>query len=229
MKFKGILIGEASGSVGSNTFSHNRGGQYVRQRAVPTDPASVFQIAIRGFVAALTSGWNSTLTPAQRAAWDIYALNVLLPDTLGEPRNVGGLGMYTRSNVPRLQAGLPRVDDGPTIFNLGTFTNPTFDTFVAAVETYNVNFDNTDAWANEDDAAMLLFSSRPQNPTINFFKGPYRADAAILGNLAGPPASPVVTLAAFPFAVGNRVFVYMRISRADGRLSAQFRGFGLGA
>ncbi len=229
MKFKPLIGGELSGSIGAITASHNAGGAYFRSRVVPTDPASVFQVAIRGFVAALTSGWNSTLSAAQRAAWDTYALNVPLPDALGEPRNVGGLGMYTRSNVPRLQAGLTRVDDGPTIFNLGTFTNPTFDTFNASAQTYNVVFTAADAWANEDDAAMLLFSSRPKNATINFFKGPYRADAAILGNLATPPTSPVVTLSAFPFAIGNRVFVYMRISRADGRLSAQFRGFGLGA
>ena len=229
MIFRPLLGTDLSGSVGGIVASHNRGGPYFRNRAIPVNPNTPQQQAVRGFLATLTSLWNDTLTAVQRAAWDLYALNVPLPNAIGEPRNVGGLPMYIRSNVPRLQVALPRVDDAPIIFNLGDFTNPSFDTFVAAVETYNVNFTPADAWANEDDSAMLLSSSRPQNPTINFFKGPYRADAPILGVAAGPPATPVVTLAAFPFGVGNRVFVTARITRADGRLSLPFRGFGTGA
>lgn len=229
MKFLPLLGTDLSGSVGGITASHNRGGAYFRNRAIPVNPNTVFQQAVRGFLATLTSLWNNTLTAVQRAAWDLYALNVPLLDPLGNPRNVGGLGMYIRSNVPRLQVGLARVDDGPTIFNLGDFSNPTFDTFVAAVETFNVNFTVADTWVSEDGAAMLISSSRSTNPTINFFKGPYRTVAPILGDSGAPPASPVVTLAAFDIAVGNRTFIQIRVSRADGRLTLPFRGFGLGA
>lgn len=229
MKFRPLLGTDLSGSVGGVTASHNRGGAYFRNRAIPVNPNTPFQQAVRGFLATLTSLWNNTLTPAQRTAWDTYALNVLIPDSLGEPRNIGGLGQYIRSNVPRLQNGLPRVDTAPIIFNLGESTNPSFDTFVAAVDTFNVNFTVADAWVSEDDAAMLISSSRSQNATINFFKGPYRNVAAILGDSGAPPASPVVTLAAFPIEIGNRTFIQTRVSRADGRLSLPFRGFGLGA
>lgn len=229
MKFLPIIGTDLSGSLGGITASHNRGGAYFRNRAIPVNPNTVFQQAVRGFLAALTSLWNDTLTVVQRAAWDLYALNVPLLDTLGNPRNVGGLGMYIRSNVPRLQVGLARVDDGPIIFNLGDFTNPSFDTFVAATEVFNVNFEDTDDWLDQDGSAMLISSSRSTNPTINFFKGPYRAVAPILGDSGTPPTSPVVTLAAFDIAVGNRTFIQTRVSRADGRLTLPFRGFGLGA
>lgn len=229
MKFIPLLGTDLSGSLGGITASHNRGGAYFRNRAIPVNPNTVFQQAVRGFLATLTSLWNDTLTVAQRAAWDLYALNVPLLDPLGNPRNVGGLGMYIRSNVPRLQVALARVDAAPTIFNLGDFTNPTFDTFVAVSDVFNVNFTVGDDWVTEDGAAMLISSSRSTNPTINFFKGPYRAVAPILGDSGAPPASPVVTLAAFNIAVGNRTFILTRISRADGRLSLPFRGFGLGA
>lgn len=229
MKFKGVLIGEASGSVASNTFSHNRGGQYVRQRSVPTNPNTSFQQAIRGFVTLLTSNWGSVLAAAQRAAWDVYAENVLLPDTLGEPRNPGGLGMYVRSNVPRLQAALPRQDDAPTTFNLGEFTNPAFGTLDGSFDTVQLAFTDTDAWANEDDSAMLLYLSRPQNASINYFKGPYRFAGSVLGDAMTPPTSPQSFNAPFPFAPGNRVFGYTRVTRADGRLSGVFRLVGLGS
>lgn len=229
MKIKSALFTEASGSLGGLTASRNRGGQYLRARAIPVNPNTPQQQAIRGFVANLTSLWNSTLSAAQRTSWDEYALNVPLPDPLGEPRNVGGLAMYVRSNVPRLQAALPRVDTGPEVFNLGPFTNPVFATFAAATQDFQVTFDNTDAWANEDDSAMLVLGSRPQNDAINFFKGPYRFAGSIDGDAATPPTSPATIVNPFVFGVGQRVFVQARVSRADGRLTLPFRGNGLGA
>lgn len=228
MKFKGTLIGEASGSLASMVFSHNRGGQYIRQRTIPTNPGSTYQTVIRGFVAQLTNLWMGVLTQAQRDAWDFYASLVPLLDALGEPRNIGGLGHYVRSNVARLQADagtLPRVDDAPTIFNVGDFTQPTLDTLTEAAQTVNINFDVGDDWANEDDAAMLYYVSRPQNPSINFFKGPYRFQGPILGDSLAPPATPAVGGVPFPFVAGQRVFFRFIVTRADGRMSSTFRDF----
>lgn len=227
MKFKSALLTDASGSIGGITASRNRGGLYLRARVVPVNPNTPFQQAIRGFVASLTSGWNDTLTIGQRAGWDTYANQVPLPDPLGDPRNVGGLAMYVRSNVPRLQAALPRVDDAPIVFDLGTFTNPTFGTFAAATNDFAVTFDNTDAWANEDDSAMLVLGSRPQNASINFFKGPYRFADLIAGDATTAPTSPATIVNPFAFEAAQQIFVQIRITRADGRLSLPFRGGGI--
>jgi hypothetical protein len=227
MKIKSAVLTQASGSIGGMTASHNRGGLYLRSRVIPTNPNSTFQQAVRGFVATLTSAWNNVLTPTQRTMWDIYAENVPMPDALGEPRNIGGLAMYVRSNVPRLQAGLPRVDDGPTTYNLGEFTNPSMGSGSEATQQVTVTYDNTDAWANEDDAALLVALSRGQNPGINYFKGPYRYVGMVEGDSVAPPAG--TYLAGFPFAIvqGQKVFGQMRITRADGRLSLPFRDFDL--
>lgn len=230
MKFKSQLVTQASGSIGGVTFSHNRGGMYMRARSIPTDPATVQQTAIRGFVASLSSLWNGLLTPAQRLAWDIYALGTKLPDALGEPRNIGGLGHYIRSNVPRLQVGLDRVDDGPASNGLEEFTNPSFDTFDPDSNDFAVNFDVADDWATEAGGALLVFASRAQNASINFFKGPYRTTTTpIPGESPGPITSPSTQAIPFEFALGQKVFVYTRATGADGKLSAPFRGFGIGA
>lgn len=221
MKIKSALITEASGSIGGMTASHNRGGLYLRARAIPTNPNSPQQQVVRGIMAQLTSLWLDVLTPGQRQAWDNYALNVPLPDPLGEPRHTGGLQMYVRSNSPRLQIGLPRVDDGPTIFNLGAYTNPFFDAPSEALGFVVINFTALDEWVNEDDAAMITYTARPQNVTINYFKGPYRRAGFILGDLAIPPVSPVNTTPAFTFVEGQAVFVRVNVTRADGRLGAE--------
>lgn len=217
-------VASASGSMGSVTFSRNRGGPYIRNRAIPTNPNTVFQQVIRALVAQLTNLWLNVLTAAQRAAWDVYAFNVPLPNALGEPRNVGGLGMYVRSNVPRLQTTLSRVDDAPLIFNLGDFTEPSIA--VATPSSVSLAFDNTDAWANETGSAMLFYFGRPQNPSINFFKGPYRFTTSAAGDDTTPPTSPeVVSVVPFPLATDQVLHIRSQVSRLDGRLSTDVRTF----
>lgn len=217
-------VASASGSVGGTTYSHNRGGPYMRSRVVPTNPGTPKQIAVRSILSQLTSLWLSTLTAIQRISWDTYAENVLLPNPLGEPRNVGGLGMYVRSNVPRLQSGLPRVDTAPSIFNLGAYTEPAIGG-ITAPTSISLSFDNTDAWANEDDAAMLVYGSRGQNVSINYFKGPYRVAGLVVGDAITPPTSPAAITSRFTLVAGQRAFVRAQVTRADGRLSADWRGF----
>jgi len=223
MKFKSALVTQISGSIGGMTGSHNRGGMYFRARATPVNPNTVPQQAVRGFFAQLANLWVNVLTPGQRAAWDLYALNVLLPDPLGEPRNAGGLGMYIRSNIPRLQVGLPRVDTAPAIFDLGDFTPPTVGILSAGAGTISVAFNILDAWVGEDDASMLMYVSRPANPSINYFKGPYRISDQIAGDLALPPASPQVLSLTFPYVLDQRAFFRFNVTRADGRYGSEVR------
>lgn len=224
MIFTSPIVSAASGSVGGLTFSRNLGGMYMRARAVPTNPGTPQQQVIRGFVADLTSRWLNTLTDAQRLSWLAYAENVPLLNALGQPINVTALNMYVRTNVPALQAGFSRVDDAPTIFNLGDFTSPTF-ALDEPNDEVDVTFDNTDDWANEDAAAMLVYASRPVNPTVIYHKGPYRFADSIDGDAVTAPTSPASIELPFPVAADQRVFLRIAVARADGRLSNSFRGY----
>ena len=229
MLIKSGLITQGSGSLGGMTASHNRGGLYLRARTIPTDPGTSFQQQIRGYMSTLTSLWANALTALQRDAWDTYAAAVPVINPLGDPIYLSGLNHYVRSNVPRLQAALPRVDTGPVIFNLGDFTQPGGISGDATADEIDVIFDNTDDWANEDDAAMLVYGSRDQGLTINFFKGPYRYGGPILGDSVTPPTSPAAIASAFVLTAGANVHAKVVVTRADGRLSAPFRTFGASA
>lgn len=228
MKYKSLLLSQASGSTGGLTFSRNKGGPYIRARVVPINPGTPFQEVIRNATTQLTNLWLDTLTADQRLSWETYADNVTVTDRLGEQIKLPALAHYVRSNVPRIQQGLSRDDSAPTIFNLGGFTAPTF-TFNSAASSLAVTFDNTDGWANQDGGAMLVFTSREQNPTIVFFKNPYRLAGAILGDGTTPPTSPANFVTPFPAAIGNLVFVRVRATRNDGRLSEDFRNFATSA
>lgn len=227
MKIKSPLVSQMSGSVAGLTGSHNQGGLYFRARSVPTNPASAQQVAVRDAATSLVTAWGSVLTASQRDAWRTYATNVPLTDTLGEARTTSGIAHYVRSNVSRIQAGLPRVDDAPTTFDLGSFTEISIAATAADPYTVDVTFDDTDAWVNEDDAAMLLYFSRQQSPGIQFFAGPYRLGGSTIdGDSSTPPTSPATIAAQFAGTAANAIFGYARVTRSDGRLSGvqRFRG-----
>lgn len=221
MKFKSLVYSQASGSVGGLTYAHNAGGLYTRARAIPVNANTVQQQAVRNIVAALTAIWVGTLTAAQRAAWETYALNVPITDSLGDPRNIPGIAMYVRCNTPRIQGALARVDVAPTLFTMGSIS-PLVPTADVSAQTISTTYNNTDGWATAVGGGLLLYASRAENPSINYFKGPYRFYLMVPG--AGtPPTSPAVNTSPFPFAILNKVFLQGRGSFPDGRLSSPFR------
>jgi hypothetical protein len=222
MLFKSQVYTQVSGSVGGVTYTHGPGGLIARARSTPVNPNTTYQQEVRSWMSALATRWQDTLTAAQRAAWEVFATNMPVINRLGEQIYISGISMYVRCNLPRLQAGLDYVDDGPT-----TYVQPTFTindlTFSASADTCVVTFDNTEDWANEDDAAMLVYCSRPLAPTINYFKGPYRYADLIAGDAVTPPTSPAAITLPFPCEAGQKLFARIRVVRADGRLSPSFR------
>jgi hypothetical protein len=228
MKFKSTLVDQASGSMGGITGSRNRFGVYLRQKAMPVNPNTSRQQAVRTIFAAVTSAWFNILTAPQRAAWDAYGAGVAMRDALGETIYLTGLNHYVRSNVPRLQSGLARVDEGPTDFTL-----PGADPALAVTATHSnqhlsIAFNNSLAWAVEAGGALLVFGGRPVMASINFNKGPYRLCGHVAGATPTPPTSPATLTSVYEFAVGQRIQVQCRISRADGRLTEPFRVLGVG-
>jgi hypothetical protein len=219
MIFKSGVFTEASGSYQGLTWSHNKGGMYVRARAIPTDPNSAFQQTVRVSLAQLAVRWADVLTQEQRDAWATYAENVPLLNALGDARQIPPLSMYIRCNVPRLQVGLTAVDDGPVFFNLGEYTEPVI---TVTGTNASVAFTVADLWASEVGSAMLVYASQQKAPTINFFKGPYR----YLGRINGagtPPTSPASLALGYTPAVDNKLFFRVNVTRADGRLATPFR------
>lgn len=221
MKFKSPIISQGSGKIGGAVYSHNRGGNYIRNWRTPTNPNTAQQQAVRNAMSQLQTRFAQTLTAAQRAAWAVFAVNVPVVNTLGDSINLTGQQWYIKSNVLRLQASVAAVDAGPTVFELATLTLPV-PTITAAGTTVSLAFStgaSTDQWANEAGGYLLLYASRPQNPTINYFKGPYRFAAKVTG-AASPPTSPaVITLPFVSGPTGSKQFFRAVAVRADGRPS----------
>lgn len=223
MLFKSLILDKASGSVGGGTFSHNRYGQYIRQRSTPVNPSSQRQQDIRSIFAALAVLWSSTLTQAQRDAWILYGNTVEMINSVGDTIHLTGYSHYLRSNVARLQADRLRVDDGPTVMTLPETDPEATASASEATQLLSIAFDPLLPWVNEDNAAMTVLLASPKGAGVAFIDGPFRYAGLIAGSVGAPPASPVTLAVPFAVAEDQNTQVQLRVSRADGRLSTPFR------
>lgn len=210
-----------SGSIGSDTFSRNRYGSYVRYRSRPVNPNSVSQISARAIFAAVSRDW-STLSDAERALWKMYADNTPVTDRFGFQITLTGAAMYQKVNAARLSAGLVTLSAAPTTYGLPG-ADPSFEVAVTAADTEAaITFDNTQEWATKVGGRLLLYAGRPQNPNITYYGGPFKQITGISGAVAAP-ASPAEVTLPYAIAAGQIMWMQYRILTAEGRLSNPFR------
>lgn len=211
----GALVSEVRGSIGGVVFARNRGGAYIRNRSIPLNPQSVRQSAVRQVFGQLSNIWSTSLTAAQRTAWEVYASNVPLPNSLGENRNVSGINMYSRGNALILDTAGTREDDGPTIFTQGPSFTPTI-TLDSAADTLSVTDLGGYDPATDGFIGLFIAQGLPQQPGVSFYKSPFR-------KVSGTQEVDLATLPtdvdlAFPIAAGQALFIRTAVVTTDGRV-----------
>lgn len=217
----GVL--DARGSIGGQVFSRNRFGNYIRARITPVNPQSTRQNKIRAVIQSLAQHWSSTLTQAERDAWEVYADAITRQNALGAQIKLTGFNHFIRSNSIRSQSDDTVIEPGPT-----TLTLPPADPiFVCEVDEtaqqISVTFDPALSWAIIDAGEMYVFMSAPKAVGTNFIGGPFRLAGAIDGNTVSPPTSPQLLSVPFPVAESQALVCRARISEVDGRLSDYFQ------
>lgn len=227
MLFRGLLVGAASGKLGSLVASHNSGGQYMRARVTPTNPQTSRQLVVRNNFASLANAYANVLTDEQRLAWKTFGLSLTgIFNPMGDAITLSAIAAFVRQNAARLQAGLDVVVDPPAdgtaaVLSTGTNANIVGDDL-------SVVFTDTDGWATADGGALLVYTGRPLNPGESFYKGPYRFAGSILGDTGTPPTSPgTITDGALlwgPPTTGQISLVRLVAVTADGRLSNVING-----
>lgn len=94
----GPIAAQISGSIAGTVFSRNRAGWYARTRAIPTNPNTNAQQAIRGLFATTSQAW-AALTVSQRAAWENWANQNLITDVLGDEIQMSGHQAHQKLNT----------------------------------------------------------------------------------------------------------------------------------
>lgn len=220
MLFKSQVYTQASGSIGGITYSRNKGGMYTRARATPTNPNTERQAFQRSIMAEITAAWMDP-TKCDKPGWKTFAESVSVTNRLGESIFISALAWLQKANGPRLTTGLSgKYDPAPTNFNLCEFSTPVG---LALDNTGSLQFTikNSDEWAQATGGALLVFVSPPKNPTINFYKGPFRYLNRVNG-AATPPINGQTMALADGVQEGQKVFVRFVATAPDGRPSAEY-------
>lgn len=228
MKFKSATITQGSGSLGGMTFSHNRGGLYIRSRTVPVNTATARRTQIKSAFSTVVAAWTGTLTALQRGDWETYAAGTPVPDAFGDPQTLTGQAMFIRNNVPRIQAALPLAADAPATPGLGPA--------VSKVTMAEINVGESDftiegnlSGAALDDGDVLMYAGINVGPGVNYYdKGYQFVAAAAIASAAATFVNAAISYP--PLGASNRSPVEdsllplrFRVASDDGRLSGEYR------
>ena len=218
----GSIVADIRGSVGTETYSRNLGGLYVKQRFTPFNPQSAEQTAVRDTLTALSQAWSGLITADQRAQWRSYARQHPLPNTWGVPKAGGGYTAFVRANFHTYRVNTAvRFGNAPVEANL----HPPIFTFTAVeigdVTTIALPPGNYDPPTN----ALILYAfiGQPVTAGRNYYSTPFRFVGWNLYNGAwtNDPWTP-----AYPFDLSTGAKVFMRMVAQDnttGELSTSYQ------
>jgi hypothetical protein len=209
MKYFGLIIGGLSGSIGGITGSHNKGGVYIRARAIPTNPNSVRQQATRNAFALWAGNWTNALTQEFRDQWNTYAQNHTIEDALGQDIHINGISWYIMLNSRLFDAGFGTNSGPPPGAEPGGYTTFTVD--ISALNTVDVTFSAAHAPTEAMQLWMTLPGTAGQTPNFK--------QARLVGYSPLEQASPWA--ATLPFAVvsGTQSTFYGKRMNANGQVS----------
>jgi hypothetical protein len=200
----------SSGSIAGTTFSHNRFGQYTRNRRTPVNPGTPAQALVRARLANNAAGWRG-LTDAQRAGWESLGASITRRGSLGESYTLNGFMTYTSVNNNNLAAGTAVVSDAPLLTDPGTLVTATITLTSAA---FSVAYTTTPLSAG---VRLFIYVSE-QTSAGRSFNGSYKLCTVT----AAAAASPANILAAYTAlygvpVTGRRIFLSLELYQAGFR------------
>jgi len=108
-------VAKIMGRIGGTIFSQNKGGNYMKNYNVPTNPQTQKQLLVRALF-----GTNSTsyanLTQIQRDGWDSWAATLPYENSVGDIYYLTGKGLFQKSNQVLATAGVTLLTAPPDNF-----------------------------------------------------------------------------------------------------------------
>lgn len=207
------MLGDLAGSMGDVVFSHNKGGAYVRRRAIPTNPTTGKQTLARSALSGLSSRWQD-LSDAQRQEWTMWAEGHPVTNRAGMAVTLTGQQAYIACNARLSQCGGTVLDSCPL-----TNTPSDLDTVtvgaVAATDVFTVTFTGT----VPSGGRLLLWQTLPAAAGNN----PNRRQARLIGYTDADPTSPATLTSPYSGIAGQTVNVWVQVMDASGQVSAGLR------
>lgn len=203
-----------SGSQADTTASRNRFGQYLRTRAMPTQPRTAAQLAVRSNLTEVSAAWRG-LTDAQRVAWNAYAQAHPRTDSLGQSVKLTGHMAFNAVNVLNL------------LIEVAIQTAVPDDTAIATPEisvddNSHTTFSLVTSAAVPNDTKIVVYASPPLSPGRSF-----NGDFRIVNHVMGSPSAGQSLVTAEQLAnkygtlAANQKFFFQVILVKGGNVSPQ--------
>jgi hypothetical protein len=200
MKFLGP---PSSGSIAGTTSSHNRAGQYTRNRRSPVQPIGTGRrAAVRSFFGQASTAWAG-LTPANQAAWIAWANAHPITDSLGQSITKTGHQAFVGVCASLLNCG----SAAPSIPPVSAVVVAPICT-VFTVTHLGVITVTLTASGGASDFILMAFSA-PQSPGITFCKT-FWQQTHLPGTSIGGATYGTAYVAQFgTIPVGSKVFMQL--------------------
>ena len=108
----GGLVGQISGRLGGDVYSHNRYGQYVRTGTNPVTSTTSYALAAKARMTSVTQAWQSR-TAAEKLAWNAWATTNPTVNRLGESIILTGHAAYVGINARLMLIGVAPITAPP--------------------------------------------------------------------------------------------------------------------
>ncbi len=163
-------VANMSGSEAGTVHSHNKGGTYTRQRTVPTNPQTARQMAQRDKLSNSAKEWVNDLDQLQRDAWNVFASENPVIDTLGQSIFLSGFQMYVKLNNRIAVAGGLPINEPPLdqIVTQLTQADLSFDKGAGNID---ITFTPVPLAANE---RIEVFATPGVSPGVSYIKNKLR-------------------------------------------------------
>jgi hypothetical protein len=175
----GAIVGQVSGSVGSNVFSRNRFGSYIRNRSVPINPNTSYQQNVRSVFSNQSSAWGG-LNATKRAAWKTWAQNNPVVDCFGDQQVLTGHQGFIQLNSRIAQAGDTVIEVPPVVGAPDGLTSLSVTADIG-VGPAAITFTATPLGASE---RMFIWGCLVDSPGVSYVKNRYKLIHISAKNLA---------------------------------------------
>jgi hypothetical protein len=110
------VVGDARGKTGGVVFTKNRSASVVRRKVSPIQPRTSYQNSVRANFTGNSKAWATTLTPAQRLAWNALAAQLVKKNIFGAGVHLSGFQLYQRVSRELSTIGVAPISDPPISF-----------------------------------------------------------------------------------------------------------------
>lgn len=205
------ILGNISGSVGANTWSHNKGGPYIRRRTVPTNPTTARQTSVRSYLANLSALWQS-LSTLQQSSWSTYAKNHPVLNRQGVSIQLPNMSWYIGLNSRLLDIGAAPLSSAPVSAGPQAVASASI---AVASNVATVTFSP----ALPSGSRILLKMAKPGSPASS----PNERSAARVGVSTANATSPATVALTRNHPAGLTANYWVYVQDSVGRLSAGLR------